>query len=58
MYPLGLLFGLGFDTATEIGVLGISAAEAARGMLDLVDHGVPGIVHRGDVARRHRGQRA
>ena len=28
MYPLGFLFGLGFDTATEIGVLGISAAEA------------------------------
>ncbi|MGY3390788.1 high-affinity nickel-transport protein [Bradyrhizobium sp. USDA 3311] len=31
MYPLGLLFGLGFDTATEIGLLGISATEAARG---------------------------
>ena len=29
MYPLGLLFGLGFDTATEIGLLGISAAQAA-----------------------------
>jgi high-affinity nickel-transport protein len=28
MYPLGFLFGLGFDTATEIGLLGISAAEA------------------------------
>jgi len=26
-------FGLGFDTATEIGVLGISAAEAAKGLL-------------------------
>ena len=23
MYPLGLLFGLGFDTATEVGLLGI-----------------------------------
>jgi high-affinity nickel-transport protein len=32
MYPLGLLFGLGFDTATEIGVLGISAAEASKGL--------------------------
>lgn len=32
MYPLGLLFGLGFDTATEVGVLGISAAEAAKGL--------------------------
>jgi high-affinity nickel-transport protein len=32
MYPLGLLFGLGFDTATEIGVLGMSAAEASKGL--------------------------
>jgi nickel/cobalt transporter (NiCoT) family protein len=32
MYPLGFLFGLGFDTATEIGLLGISAAEASKGM--------------------------
>jgi high-affinity nickel-transport protein len=32
MYPLGVLFGLGFDTATEIGVLGISATEASRGL--------------------------
>src|SRR5580692_239367 len=32
MYPLGVLFGLGFDTATEIGLLGISAAEAAKGI--------------------------
>jgi len=32
MYPLGFLFGLGFDTATEIGLLSISASEAARGL--------------------------
>jgi nickel/cobalt transporter (NiCoT) family protein len=32
MYPLGFLFGLGFDTATEIGLLSISATEAARGV--------------------------
>jgi nickel/cobalt transporter (NiCoT) family protein len=31
MYPLGLLFGLGFDTATEVALLGISATEAAKG---------------------------
>jgi len=30
MYPLGFLFGLGFDTATEIGLLGLSASEAAQ----------------------------
>ena len=32
MYPLGVLFGLGFDTATEIGLLGISASEASKGL--------------------------
>ncbi|MFS8110732.1 HoxN/HupN/NixA family nickel/cobalt transporter [Rhizobium jaguaris] len=32
MYPIGFLFGLGFDTATEIGLLGISAAQAAQGI--------------------------
>ena len=32
MYPLGFLFGLGFDTATEIGLLGISAVEASKGL--------------------------
>jgi nickel/cobalt transporter (NiCoT) family protein len=32
MFPLGLLFGLGFDTATEIGVLGISAAQGSVGL--------------------------
>jgi nickel/cobalt transporter (NiCoT) family protein len=32
MYPLGFLFGLGFDTATEIGLLGISASQAAQGL--------------------------
>lgn len=31
MYRVGFLFGLGFDTATEIGVLGISAASASKG---------------------------
>jgi high-affinity nickel-transport protein len=32
MYPLGFLFGLGFDTATEIGLLGISATEASKSL--------------------------
>ena len=35
MYPLGFLFGLGFDTATEIGVLGISALQASQEMSPL-----------------------
>jgi high-affinity nickel-transport protein len=32
MYPIGLLFGLGFDTATEVGLLGIAAATAGKGI--------------------------
>ncbi|MBE7213030.1 MAG: HoxN/HupN/NixA family nickel/cobalt transporter [Gluconacetobacter diazotrophicus] len=32
MFPLGFLFGLGFDTATEVALLGIGATEAARGV--------------------------
>jgi high-affinity nickel-transport protein len=32
MYPVGFLFGLGFDTATEVGLLGISAAAAGKGL--------------------------
>jgi high-affinity nickel-transport protein len=32
MYPLGILFGMGFDTATEIGLLGISAAQSTHGL--------------------------
>lgn len=32
LYPIGFLFGLGFDTATEIGLLGISATQSAQGL--------------------------
>ncbi len=32
MYPVGVLFGLGFDTATEIGLLAIAAAQASQGL--------------------------
>jgi high-affinity nickel-transport protein len=31
MYPVGVLFGLGFDTSSEIALLGISSIQAARG---------------------------
>ena len=31
MYPLGVLFGLGFDTSSEVALLGMSSIEAARG---------------------------
>jgi high-affinity nickel-transport protein len=32
MYPVGMLFGLGFDTATEVGLLSISAVLATKGL--------------------------
>jgi len=32
MYAVGFLFGLGFDTATQVGMLGISATAATHGM--------------------------
>lgn len=31
MYPLGVLFGLGFDTSSEVALLGISSIQAAQG---------------------------
>ena len=35
LYPLGFLFGLGFDTASEVGLLGISAAQGSAGLPSL-----------------------
>jgi high-affinity nickel-transport protein len=32
MFPVGFLFGLGFDTATQVSLLGVSAAEATKGV--------------------------
>lgn len=32
MYLVGFLFGLGFDTATEVGLLGIAGVEAGKGL--------------------------
>ena len=32
MYPLGFLFGLGFETATEVALLGLSAEQASSGL--------------------------
>jgi nickel/cobalt transporter (NiCoT) family protein len=32
MYPIGVLFGLGFDTTTEVGLLGIAAVEGTKGL--------------------------
>jgi len=35
MYPIGFLFGLGFDTATEVAILGISATMAQNGKMPI-----------------------
>ena len=32
MYPLGFLFGLGFETATEVALLGLAAEQASSGL--------------------------
>ena len=32
MFPIGFLFGLGFETATEVALLGISASAATKGI--------------------------
>lgn len=32
LFPIGILFGLGFDTATEVALFGISSIKAASGM--------------------------
>ncbi|GLV55341.1 nickel/cobalt efflux system [Dictyobacter sp. S3.2.2.5] len=35
MYPIGLLFGLGFDTATEVGIMSLTALLATQGHLPI-----------------------
>ncbi|THC90517.1 hypothetical protein EYZ11_010020 [Aspergillus tanneri] len=37
MYPLGILFGLGFDTSSEVALLGISSIEAVKAGMCLLD---------------------
>ena len=32
MYPVGVLFAIGFDTITEVGLLGLSATQAEQGL--------------------------
>ena len=55
MYPLGLLFGLGFDTAAEVGFSGVSAAQAAEGLPLWHILGFSRPVHRRNDAAGHDG---
>ena len=57
MYPLGFLFGLGFDTATEVGLLALSATQAAQGTSPWQILVFPRPVHRRHGAGRYRRQR-
>lgn len=58
MYPLGFLFGLGFDTATEVGLLGIAASQAVNGLSVWQTLAFPALVHGRDGARRYRRRHA
>jgi high-affinity nickel-transport protein len=49
MYLLGLLFGLGFETATEVGLLGVSAQGAAEGLSPWVIMVLPALFSAGMV---------
>src|SRR6202049_5029923 len=57
MYPIGFLFGLGFDTASEVAILAISAGAAAKGLpfvaviaLPLIFAAGMSLLHAGDGA--------
>ena len=57
MYPLGILFGLGFDTATEIGLLAIAAGVATHHVPFLAIVSLPIIFAAGDEPDGHRRRR-
>jgi nickel/cobalt transporter (NiCoT) family protein len=57
MYPIGFLFGLGFDTATEIGLLGIFRYSGCAGYVFLDYPSLPRPVHRRHVSDGHHRQR-
>ena len=44
MYPLGFLSGLGFDTASEVGLLSISGIQVSEGMLPWQALVFPGVI--------------
>ena len=53
MYLIGFLFGLGFDTATEVGILAVSAHGGQVGMSFWTIMLLAGAVHGGDVPGGH-----
>ena len=57
LFPVGLLFGLGFDTATEVALFGMSATQAAGGASFGTLLVFPALFTAGHVAGRHRRRR-
>ena len=57
MLPVGFLFGLGFDTATEISLFAVAASQASGGTTFATVMIFPALVHRGHDARRYHRQR-
>ena len=54
MYPLGVLFGLGFDTATEIALLVLSGTALAGGLPPWAVLSLPLLFTAGMTCLRHR----
>jgi len=57
IYPIGVLFGLGFDTATEVGLLVLAGGAAAFNLPFLRDPRAPGPVRRRHVPGGHDRRR-
>ena len=55
MLPVGFLFGLGFDTVTEVSLLGIAATEANQRHAALVYHDLSLALRRRNVVDRYDG---
>ena len=53
MLPVGFLFGLGFDTVTEVSLLTVAATEASKGMPVWSILAFPALFLGGHVAHRH-----
>ena len=58
MLPVGFLFGLGFDTATEISLFTVAASQASGGMTFGTIMIFPALFTAGMTLRRHHRQRA
>ena len=54
MYPVGVVFGMGFDTATEVALLATTAVLATQHAALVLDHVPAHPLHRRHVAAGHR----